>query len=55
MAVTHEPQTQQSTQSQDAPLEPPAPQISPLRVLVLLLVLAGAAFGVFKLVNARAG
>jgi chitinase len=54
MAVTHEPQTQQSTQPQDAPLEPPAPQISPLRVLVLLLVLAGAAFGVFKLVNARA-
>jgi chitinase len=53
MAVTHEPQTQ-SKLKQDAPLEPPAPQLSPLRVLVLLIVLAGAAFGVFSLVSARA-
>jgi chitinase len=54
MAVAHEPQTQQSKLKQDAPLEPPAPQLSPLRVLMLLIVLAGAAFGVFRLVSARA-
>ncbi|HTW11311.1 MAG TPA: chitinase [Solirubrobacteraceae bacterium] len=31
--------------------DPPKPQLSPLRVLVLLLLIAGAAFGVWKLVT----
>jgi chitinase len=53
MAVTHEPKTQTAQLKHDAPLEPPAPQLSPLRVLILLLVLAGAAFGVWRLVTAR--
>jgi chitinase len=54
MAVAHEPQTQQSKLKHDAPLEPPSPQLSPLRVLILLIVLAGAAFGVWRLVTAGA-
>jgi chitinase len=52
MAVGHEPQTKEKTLKQAGLLEPPAPQISPLRVLFLLLVLAGAGFGIFKLVSA---
>jgi len=34
-----------------APLEPPPPEISPVRVAVLLIVLAGAAFGMWRLVG----
>lgn len=54
MAVAHEPQTQQRQLKQNAPVEPPPPQLSPLRVLILLLVLAGAGVGVWRLVTARA-
>ena len=41
---------------QKAPLdeEPPKPQLSPLRVLILLLLIAGAAFGAWKLVTQSA-
>jgi chitinase len=54
MAVAHEPPTQQSTPKHDAPLEPPSPELSPLRVLILLIVLAAAAFGVWRVVTAQA-
>src|ERR1700735_3180298 len=34
----------------EPPAGPPPPQLSPIRVLVALLVLAGAAFGVWRLI-----
>lgn len=55
MAVTQEPKTLPPAQAPgNAPLAPPAPELSPLRVMILLLVLAGAAFGVWRLISARA-
>ncbi len=54
MAVTHEPNTKPHAAAPGGVAhEPPAPELSPLRVLVLLLVLAAAAFGGWRLVAAR--
>lgn len=50
MAVTDEPHTHSDAEiAGAAPLEPPSPELSPLRVAILLLVLAGAALGAWRL------
>jgi chitinase len=51
MVVIHEPQTSASNgKGAEPPVEPPSPQLSPFRVTILLIVLAGIAFGAWKLV-----
>ncbi|HEX3804284.1 MAG TPA: carbohydrate-binding protein [Solirubrobacteraceae bacterium] len=51
MVVIHEPQTKASNgNGAEPPIEPPSPELSPFRVAMLLIVLAGVAFGVWKLV-----
>ncbi len=55
MVVIHEPQTKASNGAgAEPPMEPPSPQLSPLRVAMLLIVLAGIAFGVWRLVVSSA-
>jgi chitinase len=52
MVVTNEPQTEASNgNAAGPPLEPPAPELSPLRVAILLIVIAGIAFGAWKLIT----
>ena len=55
MAVTHEPSTAHTDAAQNQPpLEPPARELSPFRVAVLLVVLAGIAFGAWQLITRSA-
>jgi chitinase len=50
MSITREQHSLPSAPPPEPAPGPPSPQLSPIRVLVLLLVLAGAAFGVWRLV-----
>lgn len=49
MAVTHESPTNHAQIDPSAGLEPPAPELSPLRVAILLIVLAGIGLGIWLL------
>ena len=52
MAVTHAPSTAHTRSGQAPPFpEPPAPELSPFRVTVLLIIVAGIAFGAWKLIT----
>jgi chitinase len=55
MVITGEPHSQVSAPLPERAPEPPKPQLSPIRVLVALLVVAGAAFGVWRLVISDSG
>ena len=56
MSITREPQHSSVPPPPPEPaLGPPSPRLSPIRVAVLLLVLAGAAFVVWRLVNKDTG
>lgn len=51
MAVTHEPQTEPPKLSTALALEPPKRELSPLRVLIFLIIIAGVGFGAWKLLT----
>jgi chitinase len=51
MSVIEKDKQQSGERSTPPPEEPPARQISPIRVCILLLVLAAAAFGIWRLVE----
>lgn len=51
MVLVSEKKTQSAESGTPMPLEPPSPEISPLRVLVLIVVIVGCGLGVWRLTS----